>query len=121
MTLLVVMTVVAIALLIAELAIYLFIVGTQLARVATKLEGCGEVVWDINRNAQPIEAGVERINGTGRVIAGALLLLHGMAEGIVVGATYEPAPPSEPVAAMPAMKRRRTRLNESVGYLPDGK
>ena len=70
MTLLVVMTVVAIALLIAELAIYLFIVGNQLTRVATKLEGCGEVVWDINRNAQPIEAGVERINGTGKVIAG---------------------------------------------------
>ena len=122
MTLLVVMTVVAIALLIAELAIYLFIVGTQLTRVATKLEGCAEVVWDINRNAEPIEAGVERINGTGRVIAGALPLLYGMAEGIVIGATYEPAPPdAEPVPARPAMTRRRTRLNEAVGYLPEGK
>ncbi len=120
MTLLVVVTVVAIALLIAELAIYLFIVGSQLTRVATKLEGCGEVVWDIKRNAEPIESGVERINGTGRVIAGALPLLYGMAEGIVAGANYEPAPESEPVPARPAMKRRRTRLNEAVGYTPEG-
>ena len=119
MTLLVVLTVVAIALLIAELAIYLFVVGSQLSRVATKLEGCAEVVWDIKRNAEPIEPGLERINNTGRVIAGALPLLYGMAEGIVVGATYEPAPDAEPVPARPAMQRRRTRLHEAVGYRPE--
>lgn len=119
MTLLVVLTVVAIASLIAELAIYLFVVGSQLTRVASKLEGCAEVVWDINRNAEPIESGVERINNTGMVIAGALPLLYGMAEGIVVGATYEPAAQVEPVPARPAMKRRRTRLNEAVGYTPE--
>jgi hypothetical protein len=120
MTLLVVLTVVAIALLIAELAIYLFVVGSQLTRVATKLEGCAEVVWDIKHNAEPIESGVERINNTGRVIAGALPLLYGMAEGIVVGATYEPAPEVEPAPARPAMRRRRTRLHEAVGYTPEG-
>ncbi len=119
MTLLVVLTVVAIALLIAELAIYLFVVGSQLTRVASKLEGCAEVVWEIKRNAEPIESGVERINNTGRVIAGALPLLYGMAEGIVVGATYEPAQEVEPVPARPAMKRRRTRLHEAVGYTPE--
>jgi hypothetical protein len=121
MTLLVVLTVVAIALLIAELAIYLYVVGSQLARVATQLEGCAEVVWTIKHNAEPIESGVERINNTGRVIAGALPLLYGMAEGIVVGATYEPAPVAEPVPARPAMKRRRTRLHEAVGYAPDAR
>ena len=120
MTLLVVLTVVAIALLIAELAVYLFVVGSQLARVATKLEGCAEVVWDIKRNAEPIKSGVDRINSTGRVIAGALPLLYGMAEGIVVGATYEAAPKTESVPARPAMKRRRTRLHEAVGYTQGG-
>lgn len=120
MTLLVVVTVIAIAALIAELAIYLFVVGTQLGRIATKLEESSEVVWAIKSNAEPIEAGVERINNTGKVIAGALPLLYGMAEGIVVGATYEPAVETEPVPARPAMKRRRTRLTEAVGYFPEG-
>lgn len=120
MTLLVVLTVVAIALLIAELAVYLFVVGSQLARVATKLEGCAEVVWDIKRNAEPIKSGVDRINSTGRVIAGALPLLYGMAEGIVVGATYKAAPERESVPARPAMKRRRTRMHDAVGYTPGG-
>ena len=120
MTVLVVLTVVAIALLIAELAVYLFVVGSQLARVATKLEGCAEVVWDIKRNAEPIKSGVDRINSTGRVIAGALPLLYGMAEGIVVGATYEAAPKRESVPARPAMKRRRTRMHDAVGYTPGG-
>jgi hypothetical protein len=107
-------------LLIAELAVYLYVVGSQLTRVATKLEGCAEVVWDIKRNAEPIESGVGRINSTGRVIAGALPLLYGMAEGIVVGAEYVPAPPGDPVPARPAMKRRRTRMHEAVGYTPEG-
>ena len=120
MTVLVVLTVVAIALLIAELAVYLFVFGSQLARVATKLEGCAEVVWDIKRNAEPIKSGVDRINSTGRVIAGALPLLYGMAEGIVVGATYEAAPKRESVPARPAMKRRRTRMHDAVGYTPEG-
>ena len=118
MTVLVVLTVAAIAMLVAELAIYLYIVGSQLGRVADKLEGCGEVVWDIKRNAEPIEAGVERINNTGRIVAGAMPLLYGMAEGIIVGATYEPAPEAPTTPARPAMRRRRTRLTEAVGYNP---
>ena len=119
MTLLVVFTVVAIALLVAELAIYLFVVGSQLDRIGSQLEGCAEVVWAIKANAEPIDSGLERINNTGRVIAGALPLLYDMAEGIVVGATYEPAQEAEPVPARPAMKRRRTRLHEAVGYTPE--
>jgi len=120
MTLLLLLTVLSIAVLVAELAVYLFVVGSQLTRVANQLEACAGLVWKIKHNAEAIEPGVERINKTGRVIAGAMPLLYGMAEGIVVGATYEPAPEAPPDPARPAMTRRRTRLHEAVGYAPDG-
>ena len=119
MTLLVVLSVVAIAVLVAELAIYLFVVGSQLDRVGAQLEEAAQVVEAIKRNAEPIESGLERINSSGRVIAGALPLLSGMAEGIVVGATYEPTQETEPVPARPAMQRRRTRMHDAVGYKPE--
>ena len=62
---------------------------------------------------------VERINGTGGVVAGALPLLYGMAEGIVTGATFEPEPAdAERPPARPAMGTRRSRLLEGVGYRP---
>lgn len=115
-----VLSVVDIALLIAGLAVYLFIVGTQLTRVATKLEGCSEVVRTIKTNAEVIQPGVEQINHTGGAVAGALPLLYGMAEGIVTGSTYEPAPAGERGPARPAMGRRRSRLHDGVGYKPSG-
>ena len=119
MTTLVVLSVIDIALLIAGLAIYLFIVGTQLGRVATKLEECSDIVWTVKHNAEPIKPGLERINNTGGVVAGALPLLYGYAEGIVAGATYEPDPEgSERAPARPAMGRRRSRLHDAVGYHP---
>lgn len=117
MTTLVVLTVIDIALLIAGLAIYLYIVGGQLAKVADKLEECADVVWDIKKNAEVIAPGVERINRTGGVIAGALPLLYGMAEGIVTGATYQPEPEgTERPPAKPAMGTRRTRQLDGVGF-----
>lgn len=120
MTTLVVLSVVVITLLIAGLALYLFIVGSQLQRIATLLEECAQLVWKIKADAEVIEPGVERINRTGGVVAGALPLLYDMAEGIVTGATYEAAPePAEPVPARPAMGRRRSRLHEAVGYHPE--
>jgi len=119
MTTLVVLTVIEIALLIAGLAIYLFIVGGQLTRVADLLEQCAEIVWKIRSDAEVIEPGVERINNTGGVIAGALPLLYGMAEGIVTGATYEPEPEQERPPVVPAMGSRRSRLHEAVGYHPE--
>src|SRR4051812_49973600 len=94
MTTLVVLTVIDIVLLIAGLAFYLFVVGDQLARVATNLEECAELVRTVQHNAEVIEGGVERINHTSRVDAGALPLLYGMADGIVVGASYVHAPQS---------------------------
>ena len=119
MTTLVVLSVIVIGVFIAGLAGYLFIVGGQLTRIATLLEECAEIVWKINRDAEVIEPGVERINNTGGVIAGALPLLYGMAEGIVVGAMYEPDPDPQPEPAKPAMGTRRSRLHEGVGYHPE--
>ncbi len=115
MTTLVILSVVDIVLLIAGLAIYLWIVGGQLTRVATNLEECSEIVRTIVRDAELIGPGVEAINNTGGVVAGALPLLYGMAEGIVDGATYEPSTEERP-PARPASGRRRSRLTEAVGY-----
>lgn len=117
---LIVFTVVDIVLLIAGLAIYLWIVGGQLTRVATGLEECNDLVQKIKDNAASIEGNLEHINRTGGVIAGALPLLYGMAEGIVVGATYDPAKVAERGPAKPASGTRRSRMHEGVGYLPDG-
>ena len=115
MTTLVVLSVVDIVLLIAGLAFYLFVVGGQLTRVAGHLEECADLVWDIKRNAEPIREGVSNINQVGGVVAGALPLLYGMAEGIVAGATYAPDDTPRP-PAKPASGRRRSRLHDAVGY-----
>ncbi len=111
------LTVVDIVLLIAGLAGYLYVVGTQLTRIAGNLEECSEIVDRIVANAEPIMPGLKHINRTGGVVAGALPLLYGMAEGIVQGATYQPAPPdAAPEPARPASGTRRSRLHETVGY-----
>ena len=121
MTTLVVLSVIDIVLLIAGLAFYLFVVGGQLTRVATNLEECAQLVGTIQHNAEVIESGLEQINHTGRVVAGALPLLYGMGEGIVVGATYVAAPEdAERAPARPASGRRRSRFHDAVGYRPAG-
>jgi len=120
MTTLVVLSVIDIALLIAGLAFYLFVVGGQLNRIAKNLEECADTVREIVGNAEVIRPGVEHINRTGRVIAGALPLLYGMAEGIVKGVTPRPAEPPVRGPARPASGRRRSRLHDSVGYVPSG-
>lgn len=112
----VVVTVIEIVLAIAALAIYLWIVGGQLTRIATTLEECDEIVAGINADAGVIKPGLDSINATGGVVAGALPLLYDMAEGIVDGATYEPPPPRPP--ARPASGTRRSRLTQAVGYDP---
>ena len=116
----VVLTVIDIVLLVAVLALYLYVVGSQLDRIAANLEECGDLVREIVANAEPIVPGVEHINRTGGVVAGALPLLYGMAEGIVSGVTPAPAQPDSRPPARPASGRRRTRLHEGVGYRPQG-
>jgi hypothetical protein len=114
----VVLSVIDIVLLIAGLAIYLYIVGTQLTRIATNLEECSGLVQQIVRDAEPIIPGVEHINRTGGVVAGALPLLYGMAEGIVTGVTPAPDHAAVRGPAVPASGRRRSRLHDAVGYSP---
>lgn len=104
-----------VALLIAGLAIYLFIVGTQLKKVAADLEESAELVWQIKTDAEAIEPGLTSINTTGRVVAGALPLLYGMGEGIVAGATFQHEEHVSEGVARPAMGTRRSRLIEAVG------
>jgi hypothetical protein len=116
---LIVLSVVDIVLLIAGLAIYLYIVGTQLTRIATNLEECSEIVAAIGRNAAPIMQDVRHINRTGGVVAGALPLLYGMAEQIVASVTPREPAPAVPPPARPASGTRRSRLGEAVGYHPD--
>ena len=119
MSTLIILTVVDIVLLIVGLAIYLFIVGRQLDRVASNLEECNELVAKINKNAETIEGNLEHVNRTGGVIAGALPLLYDMAEGIVSGATYDAEEAhAERGPAKPASGTRRSRLLHAVGYDP---
>jgi hypothetical protein len=117
-TTLVVLTVADIVLLIAGLAFYLFWVGSLLARIAGNLEECADIVRAIVGHARLIGPGVEHINQTGGVVAGALPLLYGMAEEIVTDVTPRPDPPAEPPAARPASGRRRSRLHDAVGFAP---
>ncbi len=120
MTTLVTFSVIAITLLIAGLAFFLYVLGSQLGRVATLLEECAELVWKIKGDTEAIEPGLQSINNTGGVVAGALPLLYGFAEDIVTGATYEPEPANaERPPAKPAMGSRRSRLMEAVGYQPE--
>lgn len=116
MTTLVVLTVVVIALLIAGLAFYLIWVGTLLTRVATNLETCSESVRKINSDAELIGPGVEHINRSAGTVAGALPLLYGFAERIVVKASPNVV---RPKVAAPASGRRRSRMHDAVGYKPD--
>lgn len=116
-TALVVLTVVEIAVLIAGLAVYLYWAGSLLTRIAENLEAASEQVKVILGHAESIGPGVERINSTGKVVAGALPLLYGFAERIVADVTPRQEEPERRVTA-PASGRRRSRLLETVGFRP---
>ena len=116
MTVLVILTVIVIAALIAGLAVYLYWAGTLLDRIGAKLEGAAGIVRGIVPAADLIEPGVDHINRTGGVVAGALPLLYTMAEGIVTGVTPRVPEPAVPTPARPASGTRRSRLLGAVGY-----
>ena len=118
MTGLVVFTVIDIVLLVAGLAFYLYWVGSLLTRIAGNLEECGQLVRTIVEHARLIGPGVEHINQTGGVVAGALPLLYGMAEEIVTGVTPRPEQAAVPEPARPASGTRRSRLHDAVGFAP---
>ncbi len=116
MTALVVLTVVVIVVLIAGLAFYLFWAGTLLNRIAGNLEESLATAGGIVADAKLIGPGVEHINRTGGVVAGALPLLYGMAEDIVADVTPRQQSPEVPEPARPASGRRRSRLLDAVGF-----
>ena len=119
MTALVILTVVVIVALIAGLAFYLFWAGTLLNRIAGNLEEGLATAGGIVADAKLIGPGVEHINRTGGVVAGALPLLYGMAEQIVTDVTPRPEQPEVPEPARPASGHRRSRLLEAVGFPSD--
>src|SRR5436305_15115699 len=112
---LVVFTVIDVVLLVAGLAFYLFWVGTLLTRIAGNLEECAGTVRTIVGHAKLIGPGVEHINETGGVVAGALPLLYGMAENIVTGVTPSPVATACPEPVRPATGTSRSRHLVAIG------
>ena len=106
MTGLVVWTVIVIVALIAGLAFFLYWVGSLLTRIAGNLEEAFGTAAKIVGDAKLIGPGVEHINQTGGVVAGALPLLYGMAEEIVADVTY----PSRCRTMGPGRRRSRPGL-----------
>ena len=96
---LIVLTVVVIALLISVLAIYLLVIGVLLNRIADNLGDCLQNVKTITEQAEVIGPAVERINGTGGVVVGALPLLCDGAERIAA----RPAPAAAPAVVAPTL------------------
>jgi hypothetical protein len=113
---LVILTVVIIALLIAVLALYLFVIGVLLNRVANNLDDCLGNVKTIAKHAEVIIPGVEHINRTGGVVAGALPLLYGGAERIAAKLAAPTPAPVNGHTNVPASGRRRSRLMDTVGF-----
>jgi hypothetical protein len=95
---LVFLSVVVIALLIAVLAIYLFVLGVLLNRTADNLDDSLQNVRTIAEQAEVIGPAVERINGTGGVVVGALPLLCEGADRIA----DKPTPPAATSMAAPS-------------------
>ncbi|MGH2733006.1 MAG: hypothetical protein ACRDJG_08740 [Actinomycetota bacterium] len=77
--------------LIATLAIYLFWVSTLLRRICANLGITRDTVRTIaNEHTGPIVPGLQQINRTLGIIAGALPLLYGLAERITGKAAGRP-------------------------------
>jgi hypothetical protein len=112
---LIVLTVVVILVLTAVLAIFLFIIGVLLNRVADNLDDCLGNVKTIAAQAETIIPGVEHINRTGGVVAGALPLLYGGAERIAAKVAPPVPAPVNGHTNVPASGRRRSRLMDTVG------
>ena len=108
-------SVIDVALFIGGLAVFLFILGSQLKKVGSNLEESADLVWQIKEDAEKIAPGLTSINTTGRVVAGALPLLSGMGEAIVVGATFVHEEHVADGVNRPAMGTRRSRMMEAVG------
>ena len=112
---LILLTVVCIASLIAVLAIFLFIIGVLLNRIADNFDDCLGNVKIIAGHAEVVIPAVEHINRTGGVVAGALPLLYGGAEKIQAKLAAPVPAPVNGHTNVPASGRRRSRLMDTVG------
>jgi hypothetical protein len=117
-TTLVALSVVDVTALLVGLSVYLGWAGYLLTRIAGNLETAADIVQQIVDEADLIPPGIDHILRTGGVVAGALPLLYGMAEGIVTGVTPTPAIEDRPIRppARPASGRRRSRMHDAIGY-----
>lgn len=113
---LIIVTAICIAALIATLAIFLFIIGVLLNRIADNLDDCLGNVKTIAQQAETVIPGVEHINRTGGVVAGALPLLYGGAEKIAAKLAPPTPAPVNGHTVVPAAGRRRSRLFDAVGF-----
>jgi hypothetical protein len=113
---LVIVTIICIAGLIATLAIFLFIIGVLLNRIADNLDDCLGNVKTIAQQAETVIPGVEHINRTGGVVAGALPLLYGGAEKIAAKLAPPTPAPVNGHTNVPPTGRRRSRLMQTVGF-----
>jgi hypothetical protein len=113
---LITLSVLVIGLLIGVLAIYLFWVGSLLNNIANNLDDCLQSVKTIVDHAEVIVPGVEHINRTGGVVAGALPLLYGGAERIAAKLAPPTPAPANGHSNFPASGRRRSRLMDTVGF-----
>ena len=113
----VVLSVIDIVLLIAGLAFYLYVVGSQLTRVATDLEECRDLVRDDRRQRRGDRA---RASSTSTApVAWSRVRCRcstGWPRASSAGVTPQPESPAERPPARPASGRRRTRLHDGVGY-----
>jgi hypothetical protein len=112
---LILLTVVVIGALIATLALYLFIIGVLLNRIANNLDDCLGNVKTIVGHAEVVIPAVEHINRTGGVVSGALPLLYGGAEKIQAKLAAPVPAPVNGHTNVPASGRRRSRLMDTVG------
>jgi HAMP domain-containing protein len=92
---LIVLTIVVVALLVAVLAIFLFMIGTLLNRTADNLGDCAQNVRKVASQAEVVGPGIKRINETGTSVVGALPLLCEAAERIGVAKSAPYVDPSE--------------------------
>lgn len=123
---LIVLTIVVVALMVAALAVYLFMIGTLLSRTAGNLGDCLQKVRAVAGHAQAIGPGITRINQTGGELVGAMPLLLEDAEGVAALTASAPAAPAPaaPAAPAPSAVATRARVGEldaappaGVGYL----
>lgn len=107
---LVVLTVLVVTFLIAVLAIYLFVIGGALNRIAGNLDGCAQDMRVIIGQANLIGPGIMRINKAGAGLVDALPLLVDNAEKI--------AAKSAPAATSPASSATTPDVAPpGVGYM----